>query len=115
MKTYPMGLFMRRISRMLAVLLIGSTAIAMTNEETAAALKLSKFVLSDYPEILRLEGIPDCETLVAMSRDAEGRPRDVLALETTKPEFAAALEADHDEDLRAAGCVQGVRWWSMRR
>ncbi|MBC7366941.1 MAG: TonB family protein [Undibacterium sp.] len=67
---------------------------AMTNEETAAALKLSKFVLPDYPGILRLQGIPDGETLVAMSRDAKGVPRDVLALETTKAEFAvAAIEA----------------------
>lgn len=116
MKTYPILRSFQRTCRMLAMLLIGlAAAMAMTNEETAEALKLRKFVLPDYPGILRLQGVPDGETLVAMSRDADGLPRDVLALETTNPEFAtAALEAVREwrflpADSMKAGAVTTER------
>ena len=99
MKMFSISQRLRRAGLfVLAVLSAGVTANAMTNDETAAALKLSKFVLPDYPGILRLQGIPDGETLVALSRDSAGRPRDVLVLETTKPEFAGAT-------------VEAVREW----
>lgn len=94
MKTFPMLQNLRRAGLGLAVLFVTAVASAMTNEETAAALKLSKFVLPDYPGMLRLQGVPDGETLLALSRASDGRPRDVLALETTRPEFArAAMDA----------------------
>lgn len=94
MKTFPFLQNLRRVGLGLIALAFVTMAPAMTNEETAAALKLSKFVLPDYPGMLRLQGVPDGETLVALSRNPDGRPRDVLALETTRPEFAReALEA----------------------
>ena len=73
MKMFSISQRLRRAGLfVLAVLSAGVTANAMTNDETAAALKLSKFVLPDYPGILRLQGIPDGETLVALSRDSIG-------------------------------------------
>ncbi len=84
------SLFLRGVRLALAVTAVALSGRAMTNEETAAALKLSTFVLPDYPGMLRLQGVPDGEALIAISSDPAGRPRDVLALETTRPEFAAA-------------------------
>ena len=94
MKIFPMCQILRRAGLGLAVLGVTALAPAMTNEETAAALKLSRFVLPDYPGMLRLQGVPDGETLIALSRAPDGKPRDVLALETTRPEFSrAAMDA----------------------
>jgi outer membrane biosynthesis protein TonB len=91
MKTLP-----RWLTRWLAGgvlgLAAGAGAPAMTNEETARTLGLRKFVLPDYPAMLQMEGVAEGEALVVIGRDVAGRPRDVLALETTRPEFARAAE-----------------------
>ena len=78
----------------MALLILAASAAATTNAETARALGLSKFVLPEYPAMLRMEGVPQGEALLVMSRDSEGRPRDVLSLEATRADFAdAAMEA----------------------
>jgi outer membrane biosynthesis protein TonB len=90
MKFSPM-IWVRLAAAVFATAVAGG---AMTNGETARDLNLAKFVLPDYPGMLWLQGVPTGETPVAVSRGADGRPRDVLALETSRPEFArAALQS----------------------
>jgi outer membrane biosynthesis protein TonB len=66
-------------------------------EEVIRSCQLTKFVLPQYPLLLRERGCPDGQAVVVASRDAAGAVVDVLVLECTHPEFGqAAINAVED-------------------
>lgn len=80
----------------LAGLLACAAAAAQpaANDESARIMRLEKFVVPDFPEFLRRTGVGQGTVVVAISHDAEGRPDDMLVVESTDPRFSeAALDA----------------------
>lgn len=57
-------------------------------------MRLTRFVVPDFPVFLQQTGVREGTVVVAISRDAAGKPDDTLVLESTDERFTeAALEA----------------------
>jgi TonB family protein len=78
----------------LLALLTTALLSAAENDTTIQRMKLVKFVQPEFPPALRIEGIPSGMVALAISRDENGNPSDILVLESTHPGFTeTALEA----------------------
>jgi TonB family protein len=76
-----------------AALVVSLPALAMTNEESVRFLKLTQFVLPDYPESVKQEGCTSGTVTAVISHDAVGRVTDVLVLDSTHARFAESVQA----------------------
>lgn len=77
-----------------AVLAAPLALLGTLNEDTINDLPLTKYTEPTFPASARAEGIPDGIVTLAISRDVEGVPGDILVIDSTDPRFAeAAVEA----------------------
>lgn len=77
-----------------AVLAAPLALFGTLNEDTVNNLHLTKYTEPAFPTSARAEGIPDGIVTLAISRDMEGVPGDILVIDTTDSRFAeAAVEA----------------------
>ncbi len=60
------------------------------NEEIVQALKLTKYVEPNFPDMVRLEGLAEGHVALAISRTPAGLPSDILVLMATDARLAAA-------------------------
>jgi len=89
----PVMRLLAKVSWMIfATLVVSLPALAMTNEESVRLLKLTQFVLPDYPESVKQEGCTMGTVTVVISHDAAGKTTDVLVLDSTHARFAAAVQ-----------------------
>jgi TonB family protein len=64
------------------------------NEELARQLNLTKYVEPTFPDMARMEGVPEGHVALAIRQHPDGSPADILVLQATDPLFgAAAAEA----------------------
>ncbi len=89
---------MKRSTQILWVALLAVSTVATVNatEEDVIiqALQLTKMVQPSYPNHALALGIPSGDVTVAISRDAQGIPTDILVLESSNSLFSeAAVEA----------------------
>jgi len=75
----------------LGLSLATAAAQAPDNERAARAMRLAKFVVPEFPEFLRRSGVMQGTVVAAIGHDAEGRPADILVIESTDPRFSAAV------------------------
>ncbi|MFI5337978.1 MAG: TonB family protein [Opitutales bacterium] len=70
------------------------TALAGENDDTVQQLNLVKYVPPEFPPVLQVEGVPSGIVVLAIGRDSQGVPQDLLVLESTHPAMTeAALNA----------------------
>lgn len=62
-----------------------------TNDETLRQLRLTKFVMPEFPAIVRLSGETHGVVVVAIGRDAEGWVTDVLVLSSSNAAFSHSV------------------------
>ncbi len=77
----------------LACLALASGLVARepTLDEAIRQLHLSKFVMPEFPEMVRLAGDTKGVVVVAVGRDAEGRVTDVLVLNSTNASLSQSV------------------------
>ncbi len=76
--------------------LSSAAAAPPSNEQAAHRMHLEKFVLPEFPTLLRANGVTQGSVVVAIGRDAFGHPNDLLVLESTNGQFSdAAVRAIH--------------------
>jgi TonB family protein len=64
------------------------------NAELARQLRLTKYVEPMFPDMARMEGVPEGHVALAISQTPEGIPADILVLQATDARFGvAAAEA----------------------
>lgn len=77
-----------------AVLAAPLALFGTLNDDTVNNLHLTRYTEPAFPASARAEGIPDGIVTLAISRNADGVPGDILVIDTTDHRFAeAALEA----------------------
>jgi TonB family protein len=69
----------------------GLIAAEPTLDEALRQLRLSKFVMPEFPELVRLSGDTHGVVVVAIGRDAEGRVTDVLVLNSSNAGLSQAV------------------------
>lgn len=78
-------------------LMVGSATVVVSateNESTMQALQLTKMVQPNFPSQMTTVGIPSGDVTLAISRDTQGIPTDILVIESTHSLFSeAALDA----------------------
>lgn len=72
-------------------LAVAMPALAMTNEESVQALKLTQFVLPIYPDSVKQDGLTTGMVTAIISHDTAGQTTDVLVLDSTHPRFTEAV------------------------
>ena len=77
---------------LVAALVVSLPALAMTNEESVRLLKLTQFVLPEYPDAVKQEGCTNGNVTVIVSHDAAGQSTDVLVLDSAHPRFTEAVK-----------------------
>ena len=84
------------VARLLAVavLVAPPALLGSLNEETIKQLGLTRFVEPLFPECILYDGLAAGHVALAVSRNPQGEPVDILVLEATHPKMAeAAVEA----------------------
>jgi TonB family protein len=104
-------------------LAIALPALAMTNEESVRELKLTEFELPVFPKLAKCAGYAEGIVTTIIAHDVNGRPTDVLVLDSSHPRFTeavreavahwkfeanAALGADHPPLVRFYFSTKGV-------
>ena len=75
----------------IGTLAISQPALAMTNEESVQALKLTQFTLPIYPDSVKEDGLTTGMVTALISHNSVGEPTDVLVLDSTHPRFTEAV------------------------
>jgi TonB family protein len=76
------------------VLIAPLSLLGTTNQETFKQLGLTRFAEPVFPEVVKFDGVAEGHVTIALSRNAAGKPADILVLEATHPGLAeAAVEA----------------------
>jgi TonB family protein len=83
-----------RLSAAAVLLAAPLSLLGAMNAEVARQLNLTKFVEPAFPDMARMEGVPEGQVALAITRTPDGVPADVLVLQATDPLFGmAAAEA----------------------
>ncbi len=85
-------MFRSLLTRGVLLVALASPLVAQgpDNETSVQKLRLTKFVLPDFPDYVRLSGNSKGVVTVAIGRDSEGQVTDVLVLDSTHPKLTRA-------------------------
>jgi len=83
-----------RLCAAVVVLVAPLALLGAMNAELVRALHLTKYVEPAFPDMARMEGVPEGHVALAISQTPDGAPADILVLQATDPRFGvAAAEA----------------------
>jgi TonB family protein len=83
-------------ARLCAAVVLAAAPLSLLgamNAELVRELRLTKYVEPTFPDMARMEGVPEGNVALAISQTPDGAPADILVLHATYPWFGTAAAA----------------------